>query len=91
MWRSASKRAFVKALQKLVPAIRAEHLEAAPAGIRAQALLPDGGMMDDFAFQESRRILNVVNAPSPAATASISVGQAIVEKMAAHFDWFSGA
>ncbi len=86
MWRSASKRAFVKALQKLIPAIRAEHLEAAPAGIRAQALLPDGRMMDDFAFQESRRILNVVNAPSPAATASISVGQAIVEKMAAHFD-----
>ncbi len=86
MWRSANKRAFVKALQKLVPAIQADDLVAAPAGIRAQALFPDGSMMDDFAFQESQRILNVVNAPSPAATASISVGQAIVEKMAAHFD-----
>ncbi|MCP4429043.1 MAG: L-2-hydroxyglutarate oxidase [Chloroflexi bacterium] len=85
MWRSANKRAFVKALQKLVPAIQADDLVAAPAGIRAQALLPDGGMMDDFAFQESKRILNVVNAPSPAATSSISIGQTIVEKLATHF------
>lgn len=85
MWRSASKRAFVKALQKLVPAIRADDLVPAPAGIRAQALLPDGRMMDDFAFQESERILNVVNAPSPAATSSISIGQMIMEKLAAHF------
>jgi len=85
MWRSASKRAFVKALQQLVPAIRAEHLEAAPAGIRAQALQPDGAMMDDFAFTESRRVVNVVNAPSPAATASLAVGETIVAKLSAHF------
>jgi L-2-hydroxyglutarate oxidase len=85
MWRSASKQAFVKALQHLVPAIQVEHLEAAPAGIRAQAIQPDGSMMDDFAFQETKRILNVLNAPSPAATSSISIGQTIMEKMAAHF------
>lgn len=82
MWRSASKKAFVKALQELVPAIQEEHLVKAPAGIRAQAIQPDGSMMDDFAFQESKRIVNVVNAPSPAATSSLAIGQTIVEKLA---------
>ena len=82
MWRSASKNAFVKALQELVPAIQEDHLVKAPAGIRAQAIQPDGSMMDDFAFQESKRIVNVVNAPSPAATSSLAIGQTIVEKLA---------
>jgi L-2-hydroxyglutarate oxidase len=85
LWRSASKMAFVKALQKLVPDIRAEHLEPAPAGIRAQALAPDGSLVDDFSFHETRRIINVINAPSPAATSSLSVGNTIVEKLARHF------
>ena len=84
MWRSASKGAFVTALQKLVPDIREEHLVKAPAGIRAQALLPDGSMMDDFAFQESARILNVINAPSPAATSSLAIGQTVVDQLATH-------
>lgn len=83
MWRSVSKRAFVKALQRLVPEIRAEQLRPAPAGVRAQALLPDGSMMDDFAFVETRRIINVVNAPSPAATSSLQIGQTIADKVAA--------
>ncbi|MCA9964383.1 MAG: L-2-hydroxyglutarate oxidase, partial [Anaerolineales bacterium] len=83
MWRSVSKRAFVKALQRLVPEIRAEQLRPAPAGVRAQALLPDGSMMDDFAFVETRRIINVVNAPSPAATSSLQIGQTIANKVAA--------
>jgi L-2-hydroxyglutarate oxidase LhgO len=82
MWRSASKKAFVKALQQLVPAIREEHLVKAPAGIRAQVVLPDGGMMDDFAFVENGRVVNVVNAPSPAATSSLSIGKIIVGKLA---------
>jgi len=81
MWRSANKNAFVKALQNLVPAIRAEHLVKAPAGIRAQAVFPDGSMVDDFTFQESRRIINVVNAPSPAATSSLAVGNTIVDRL----------
>jgi len=48
-------------------------------------VLPDGGMMDDFAFVENGRVLNVVNAPSPAATSSLSIGEYIVEKLATHF------
>lgn len=84
MWRSASKAAFVKALQRLVPDIRGEHMVPAPAGIRAQAIKPDGAMLDDFAFQESPRIVNVVNAPSPAATSAISIGNSIVNRLATH-------
>jgi L-2-hydroxyglutarate oxidase len=85
MWRSASKRAFVRALQRLIPDIRADHLEAAPAGIRAQALSPDGGLLDDFAFHESPRIVNVINAPSPAATSALSIAETIVDKLEDHF------
>ncbi len=81
MWRSASKTAFVKALSRLVPEIKAEHLVPAPAGIRAQAVLPDGGMVDDFLIQEADRVVNVNNAPSPAATASLNVGATIVERL----------
>jgi L-2-hydroxyglutarate oxidase len=66
MWRSVSKSAFVKALQRLLPAIRAEDLEPAPAGVRAQAVAPDGSMVDDFLIRESERVINVCNAPSPA-------------------------
>lgn len=82
MWRSISKGAFVRALQRLIPEIRAEHLMAAPAGVRAQAVGVDGALIDDFAFQESARIINVVNAPSPAATASLGIGRLIVDKVA---------
>jgi L-2-hydroxyglutarate oxidase len=81
MWRSASKAAFVRALQRLVPEIRAEHLHAAPAGIRAQAVAPDGSMVDDFLIQEADRVINVNNAPSPAATASLNIGKTIVERL----------
>lgn len=77
MWRSASKHAFVTALQRLVPAIRADQLRAAPAGVRAQALRPDGSMIDDFTFVETPRIINVVNAPSPAATSSLRIGRTV--------------
>lgn len=86
MWRSVSKRAFVNALQRLVPEIRGEQLEAAPAGVRAQALGPDGEIVDDFVFQESDRIINVGNAPSPAATASLNIGRIIVDKLAARWE-----
>jgi L-2-hydroxyglutarate oxidase len=85
MWRSVNKAAFVRALQHLVPAIRAEDLVTAPAGIRAQAIAPDGGMVDDFMFQESERIVNVCNAPSPGATASLNIGRLIVDKLSKHF------
>jgi len=85
MWRSYNKAAFVKALRRLVPEISADHLEGAPAGIRAQAVTPEGALADDFLIQESERIVNVCNAPSPAATASLNIGREIVEKLAERF------
>ena len=85
MWRSLSKRAFVRALQRLVPAIQEEHLEPAPAGIRAQALAPDGKLVDDFYIQSAGVVVNVGNAPSPAATASLNIGKLIAEQLP--LDW----
>lgn len=79
IWRSLSKAAFVKALQQLVPEIRAEHLESAPAGVRAQALGLDGKLLDDFVILRHERVINVCNAPSPAATASLNIGRHIAE------------
>ncbi|MFV0445947.1 MAG: L-2-hydroxyglutarate oxidase [Planctomycetaceae bacterium] len=84
MWRSVCKGAFVKALQRLVPEIESRHLHSAPAGVRAQALGANGELLDDFVFQESERIINVGNAPSPAATASLNIGRLIVDRLAAH-------
>jgi L-2-hydroxyglutarate oxidase len=85
MWRSLSKRAFVRALQRLVPAIRAEDLEPVPAGIRAQMVAPDGGLVDDFLVIEGDRVVSVCNAPSPAATASLQIGEAIVDRLAPRY------
>jgi L-2-hydroxyglutarate oxidase len=85
MWRSYNKGAFVRALQRLIPEIEAKHLERAPAGIRAQAVTPDGSMVDDFLLKESDRVVNVCNAPSPAATASLNIGETIVDKLAERF------
>jgi len=86
MHRSLSKAAFTKALSRLMPEIRSEHLVKAPAGVRAQALMPDGLAIDDFLFQEHGQVLNVCNAPSPAATSSLSIGKAIVERLAPTLD-----
>jgi L-2-hydroxyglutarate oxidase len=83
MWRSASKRAFVRALQRLVPEVQCEHLEPAPAGVRAQAVGADGKLVDDFLICASRRVINVCNAPSPAATASLNIGCLLVDRLMA--------
>ncbi|MGE3165623.1 MAG: L-2-hydroxyglutarate oxidase [Planctomycetota bacterium] len=83
MWRSFSKRAFVKALQRLMPEIQASDLTPAPAGIRAQALTRTGSLVDDFLIVERERVINVLNAPSPAATASLRIGESIVERLTA--------
>jgi (S)-2-hydroxyglutarate dehydrogenase len=85
MWRSFSKAAFVKALQRLIPEIQAKHLEPAPAGIRAQAVARDGSLLDDFHIIETSRIVHVLNAPSPAATASLSIGRSIGERFDKRF------
>jgi (S)-2-hydroxyglutarate dehydrogenase len=80
--RSVSKRAFVKALQRLVPEVQGEDLERSPAGVRAQAVGPDGALLDDFAWRETPRVVHVVNAPSPAATASLAIGAEIAGRAA---------
>lgn len=79
--RSLSKRAFVKSLQQLIPEIRAHDLVPAPAGVRAQGLLPDGQLVDDFLTIRGPNSLHVCNAPSPAATASLEIGKAVAEQV----------
>ncbi len=75
--RSFSKRAFVKALRGLVPGLGDGDVHPSGAGVRAQALDPHGALLDDFRIVESDRMVHVLNAPSPAATASISIGETI--------------
>ena len=79
--RSLSRTEFCRSLQKLVPEIRREDLETGGAGVRAQAMLPDGKLVEDFHFEEGHGILHVLNAPSPAATASLAIGAQILEKV----------
>jgi L-2-hydroxyglutarate oxidase len=80
VYRSFSKRAFAKALAQLVPEISASDLVPAEAGVRAQALQPDGALVDDFLIIEKTRSLHVCNAPSPAATASLAIAEEIVTR-----------
>ncbi|MEZ5227624.1 MAG: L-2-hydroxyglutarate oxidase [Acidimicrobiales bacterium] len=83
-YRSLSKQAFVKALQRLVPEITADDLVPSPAGVRAQAVNRQGALLDDFVWAETNRVVNVLNAPSPAATASLAIGEQIVDRVLAH-------
>jgi L-2-hydroxyglutarate oxidase len=76
--RSFSKPAFVRALQRLLPELRAKDLIAGSSGVRAQALRRDGSLVDDFLFVPAGRMLHVLNVPSPAATASLVIGRSIV-------------
>jgi L-2-hydroxyglutarate oxidase len=78
-YRSFSKKAFVKALQQLVPEITGSDLTADGSGVRAQAVRPDGSLVDDFQFVLADKMLHVWNVPSPAATASLPIGQHLVE------------
>lgn len=79
--RSFSKASFVRSLQELIPEIQADDLEPAPAGIRAQALKSDGTLVDDFHIISGKNSIHVCNAPSPAATASIQIGKAVVDRI----------
>jgi L-2-hydroxyglutarate oxidase len=80
-YRSLNKNAFVKALQKLVPEIELDDLTQGGAGVRAQAVEPNGNLVDDFRIIEAEKMIHVLNAPSPAATASISIGRTIAQKV----------
>jgi L-2-hydroxyglutarate oxidase len=82
--RSLSKRAFLHALQRLIPELRDEDIQPAGAGVRAQTLTPAGTLVDDFHIVTGERMLHVLNAPSPAATASLSIGRMIAEKAEKH-------
>jgi (S)-2-hydroxyglutarate dehydrogenase len=85
MYRSYSKRAFVKALQRLIPEITGDDIVRGGAGVRAQACDSKGNLIDDFLIYEKNGVINVCNAPSPAATSSIAIGQTISEKLLSRF------
>ncbi|MGW5787124.1 L-2-hydroxyglutarate oxidase [Streptomyces sp. NPDC003757] len=75
--RSLSTRAFTAAVRRLLPAVTEDDLVAAPAGVRAQAVLADGTLVDDFLIKEGAHAVHVLNAPSPAATASLPIGREV--------------
>nr|MDJ0687941.1 L-2-hydroxyglutarate oxidase [Xenococcaceae cyanobacterium MO_188.B32] len=79
--RSFSKAAFVRSLQRLIPEVQAEDLVPTHAGVRAQALMNDGKLVDDFLIVSEKNSIHVCNAPSPAATSSIEIGKAIVRQI----------
>jgi (S)-2-hydroxyglutarate dehydrogenase len=83
MYRSFSKAAFVRSLQKLVPEICTEDLVPSEAGVRAQALQPTGALVDDFLLAHGPNAVHVLNAPSPAATAALEIGKAIAAQVPA--------
>ena len=85
-YRSFSRKAFVKALQKLVPEVQLNDIAKGGAGVRAQALEPNGKLVDDFRIAEAERMIHVLNAPSPAATASISIGNTIAMMVKKKYD-----
>lgn len=85
LWRSLSKRAFVRTLQRLVPEVTTADLVPAPSGVRAQAVTPEGRLHDDFLVKETARVVNVCNAASPAATAALNVGDFVAGRLAVRF------
>lgn len=83
--RSFSKKAFVLALQRLLPSLRGEDLIPGGAGVRAQAVGPDGTLVDDFQIERRERMIHVLNAPSPAATSSLAIGDTLAAMAAEQF------
>jgi L-2-hydroxyglutarate oxidase LhgO len=81
IYRSMSRPAFVRSLQRLMPTLRSEDVVRGGAGVRAQAVGPNGRLVDDFWFEEDAVSLHVLNAPSPAATASLAIGDEIAGRM----------
>ncbi len=87
MYRSLNKGAFLRSLQELIPEVRKEDIVPGGSGVRAQAVAPGGKLVDDFHIVEADRMIHVLNAPSPAATASLSIGETIGELAGKRFGW----
>lgn len=85
MWRDVWKGAFVRELQRYLPELRADQVAFGPSGVRAQALRPDGTLVDDFDLAGGDRVLHVRNAPSPAATSSLAIGARLAGEAVARF------
>jgi L-2-hydroxyglutarate oxidase LhgO len=81
IWRSLNAREFCRSLQRLVPEVRREHLSSGGAGIRAQALAPDGTPVQDFDYVVRSNALHLINAPSPGATASLTIADHLVAQI----------
>ena len=81
MYRSLNKNIFVKEIQKLINGVNQKDIKQIPSGVRAQAVDKDGNLVDDFLFEEGENSLHVLNSPSPAATASLAIGESIVSKI----------
>lgn len=87
MHRSFSRKAFLKELQKLIPSLTLNDIKPAPSGVRAMALDPDGNIVDDFSLVCNSNQIHVLNAPSPAATAGLALGDEILLRAEKNFDW----
>jgi L-2-hydroxyglutarate oxidase len=85
--RAFSKKLFLKTLQRMVPSLTMDDLEPGRAGVRAMALGPSGDMIDDFKIVYQGNSIHVLNAPSPAATAALSIGDEVVKMANNHFKW----
>jgi L-2-hydroxyglutarate oxidase len=85
-WRDMSKRAFLRELQRQVPELQSQDIVFGPSGVRAQALDPDGSLVDDFRLGGGRHVLHVRNAPSPAATASLAIARELADMAIERFE-----
>jgi (S)-2-hydroxyglutarate dehydrogenase len=85
VWRELAKRAYLTEARRYVPELRSEDLRRGPSGVRAQLVGPGGELVDDFAVHETERAIHVLNAPSPAATASLAIGRMVAERALARF------
>jgi L-2-hydroxyglutarate oxidase LhgO len=85
MWRDVAKHAFVRELRRYVPEVRSDQLEFGPSGVRAQAVAVDGSMVDDFLLERGENALHVLNAPSPAATASLAIARRLADQASEAF------
>ena len=80
MYRDVLRSAYVKALQRYIPELQVEDTLTGPSGVRAQAMMSDGSMVDDFVFDGDNGVVNVRNAPSPAATSSLAIGRYVSDE-----------